>query len=70
MKNRKNFTIYFFSKKEIRMFVETMAFIRDISPIFKLAKADTILKSMWIITEEQPTLINQRYLKVREQKLA
>ena len=47
------------------MFVETMGFIRDISPIFKLAKADTIFKYMWIISKEQPTLINQRYLKVR-----
>ena len=57
--------LFIFFQKEIRMFVEMMGFIRDISPIFKLAKADTILKSMWIITEEQPTLINQRYLKVR-----
>ena len=70
MKNQENFTIYLFFQKVIRMFVETMGFIQDISPIFKLAKADTIFKSMWIITEEQPTLINQRYLKVREQKLA
>ena len=68
MKNWENFTILFF-QKEIRMFVETMGFIRDISLIFKLVKADTIFKSMWIITEEQPTLINQRYLKVRERKL-
>ena len=66
MQNRKNFTTYLFFQKVILMFVETMGFIQDISPTFNLEKADTIFKFMWIITEQQPTLINQRYLKVRE----